>query len=424
MRWLWTIAVLLLLGAVAWWWRAAPEEIANAARDVDGPAPVLSDAVDAAVSPAGVAIAQPPAAGPEPRDAGASEVEMLVEVFGAHGHEAARELRFSTRYDGGRGSYGWLTTDVMGFGRISLPPETYEIEPETDPSVVTVTPGLQKLTLRVVPVPEPALISGTVTDERGRPLERAEVHIVEPSPRRGPSTFVTLTKPGGVFAHEVRSAAVRVQATLDGKSSGWRLVPAGTTDLRLSIRLVTGGVRFYVRKGPQHGVHLQLQEPYDVRDVPLLPRQVTPVAVGHTVVRARALVDGVLWTGRTEVDVREGEITQAAIPMERSRGLQLRVVDRSSTPIAGATVHLTHLAFGDAPRLDFAALADRAGELEVVPQRLESYDPLYQIEVQGIWRTEKQTLARLGDAPVTVRVRPFDPAVDSTDAGPQLPSVP
>ncbi len=178
MRWLLALAALAFALALAWWLRAGVEEL---------PPPVPVAAVSPAAAPElpDASSVAPRAASVEPVDAGAVEgsVEILVELLGERGHEAAQGLRFSTRYDGGHRIEGSLTTNVMGFGRVSLPPETYEVDPETEPGLVTITPETRQLTLRLAATPERRSISGVVTDEHDRPLESAEVLMREPYQR-------------------------------------------------------------------------------------------------------------------------------------------------------------------------------------------------------------------------------------------------
>jgi hypothetical protein len=134
-------------------------------------------------------------------------------------------------------------------------------------------------------------------------------------------------------------------------------------------------------------------------------------------IRARAIKDGKLVGGRVDLNVTADTLTNTSIDLKPVSALRVRVVNEWNDPVAGAEV-----AAEGCGTLKGQSGPD--GKLELTPPSLCEYAPPYQLQLQGTWRNVRPQQARLGDDLVDLVARQFNAALDSTDAGPAVPSGP
>ena len=356
MRWLVALALLVCLGAVAWW--LTPKTEPEPVHPVAEPEPAAAPPIDAAPSPVVVARAEVVDAGAvlAVADAGPKPIEVVVEVFGAEGHAAGAGVSFhaepSDRYrrweamrdpdmDFGP-AVGSGRTNVMGFTTIELPPGRWRVKPHAEPQYVVVREQTRDLVVRLR---RPHVVRGIVLNEKGAGVPNTRVTIHRDLPGvdvvRGLGIVVG-TGPDGRFAYKTFDSVLTL--TVEVRPARSDLV------FRKRIDVPSPEVKLYA--GALGQVQLEVS---GVGDAPVAVefdafgvvgtevaggRRIVSTPPGHVAFRARAAVEDQRFAGAAEADVKAGETVRLPLAMHPAPGQRVHVVDTERRPVAEVRVEL------------------------------------------------------------------------------------
>lgn len=415
----WVSAVVLAIVAVAWWLSAQAEvvevprpsePIVERAEAPAPPAPVLEPP-----SPPEPVVVQPPA----PPDAGLAEVE--IEVF--EGPKQLVGVRVELEGPGGRVS---RPTDIMGFARFNLPTGSWRITaPRRSRSVPPLAGGSRAdwLAAQTTPLevtapvtrfrlelPVVRKIRGRVVDSQLQPAPGVDVSWAPfGTEKRSTDTL-------GEFTIETTEPSVEVQAKRGTSRSMVRTANPGDpaitlvleewTQLKVDVTGGWGGGRARVRV-----LHRDEAVAHGYDDEPLL------VPAGSLSVWARRNVLGRMHSGRALIDAKVGIVNRVEVVLTPTPPLKGTLVDDTGRPMTGLGVQIrevdpTTIALRtdggvQPPRAAASTRTNHLGEFSYMPPVTKSVDPLYQVMVVELWRTQADpVLVKLDDAPLNIVVEP------------------
>lgn len=410
---------VLLISAGAWWLSAQeepPPPVALAPTINEPPAPPILPqpkvVPPVALLPLPVAVV----------DAGLAEVE--IEVF----DDGVRQVGIRVEIEGPTGSLESRPTDVMGFARFSVAEGPWRVtQPERRNARVPLDGGASwaenqaagrlahstpfevrgPLTRLRLDLPRVLTVGGRVVDTRGRPVPGADVawSLFDFDHGRG----FTQTDALGRFELETTEENVMVRARLGPARSAPQPVKApGMRELALEpwtrIRVAVSGPG----AGPaavrviQRGVVVAAGSSEDFLWVPL----------GSVDVQARRNARGRIFSGKTALKVTQDTDT-ADVSLSPSPPLRGRLVDGSGNALGGLSVEAAEIELDD--RLDglssslvtvASTTSNTLGEFSLTPALRGSAEPVYLVRVMGLWRTKRQVMVSLDDAPLEVVVEP------------------
>jgi hypothetical protein len=423
MRWVVLIAIAVLVGVIVW----------SRAGSVSPAMPIEPDVLVAATpdaaagDPERVARASSVAGGPTVEDGGeeidaGEPVELAVELLEANGERRAvgAGVVFS-RADGGYVTSG--RTNVMGFTAVSLLPGVYAVGPSFDQASVRIGAETTRLTLRIAAQPEPHDVSGLVVDETGRPVADADVTLDEQLHEPRFSYFHGLrTDSTGRFRFRTLSQEVRVRAVADRKRSLWIRAVVPGPEVKLQLVVGVAEVTYRFRGVDTDTAFAQVEQGADLREEQITSGRAIEVIPGRLVTRFRALEHGHIFTGYLELDLSPNTKTRAVVEFTRGTGLRARVVNEWKDTVAGVPL-VARAACEHLPRccMEMSSTSGLDGTVDLTPDRLCSYAPLFVFDLGGVWRNLRPVQARVGDEPAEIVARPFDAALDSTDASTPVP---
>ena len=414
--------VVLLIIAGAWWLSAeepaAPVVLAPTILDERPAAPPLP--LQNVVAPVAAVVAPLPVA----VDAGLAEVE--IEVF----DDGVRQVGIRVELEGPGGHTG-RPVDIMGFARFTLQEGSWRvIQPERRNARVAPVGGVSwaenqaawrlarttpfeargPLTRLRIDLPRVLSVSGRVVDATGRPVPGADVawSLFDFDRGRGFAQTDAL----GRFELETTEENVMVRARLGPARSAPQPVKApGTRELVLEpwtrIRVAVSGPG----AGPamvrviQRGVLVAAASSDEFLWVPLGPVDVL----------ARRNRGGRIYSGKTAFKVTQ-ETDRVEVSLAPSPPLRGRLVDGSGNALGGLSVEAAEIELDDRPELP-RGLASRLvtvastttnalGEFSLAPALRSSAEPVYLVTVTGLWRTQRQVMVSLDDAPLEIVVEP------------------
>ncbi len=405
---------VLSIAAVTWWLLPGDAEVVTGPSvsepEVVAP-PLLPDEPAAALMPDPIEDAP----WPSPR---AAAVGVLAEVEIDVVEGGKRQVGVTVELDGPGGRVS-RPTDVMGYARFSLQPGPWRITkprrrlPRAPEGVI----GTEWTTpLEVVaPATQFTLHLPEIHQVRGRVLKREPVigATVSWSPALERSEGRTATDARGEFTLTTTAESVEVSAQ-SGRARSLTRSLSVTTDITLVIepwtRLqvkVTGpaGDRARIRVIQNNEVVAT-----SVGEEPLW------VPLGGLNVLARRNAEGEVFTGKTSVTAKEGPPNEVEVFLTPAPPVRGRLIDPLGKPIGGLTVAIREQNPVQDPKnpliMKFGSGAstttNHLGEFQLKPALARALDPLYQLEVQGLWRTKKRVLVNLGDAPLEVEIVPAE----------------
>jgi hypothetical protein len=424
-KWLLIAAGVALVAVIAWSVLAGAPEAPGAelAAQTGAPEAPVRAVVPTTESPI---IAVPDAGAIDAVDVDAGDVdagpalEIAVEVFEANGERHAVGAGVIFTNDQGRVMAAGKT-NVMGFMNVSLTPGVYWIGRGVEPPGVRIYADTHSISLRQLDgTPEhPRRFSGLVVNAAGTLMRGAEIELEMLDPRGHRTVLETgiVSDSAGRFALSAGNLAFRLRANWRNKlRSPWVNLGGVGPEVKLVVAEAVGCVKLDFAGINSARVYGQIEQGAVVREEELWTGFVTEVLAGHVAIRARAAEHGQLYFGRTELDVPSCAEATGVINLEPAEGLRVRVVDEKQDKVPGAEL-IGRRPCGD----ELRARTGLDGTVVLTPQRLCEYNPLFQLELAGIWRATQPQLARIGDEPATVVARPVDPALDSTDAATPVP---
>lgn len=412
-----SVAVLTIV-AGAWWLSL---EVAAAL-----PAPAVAAPV---VPPEAVVVAALPVAGPsdppvdaavagEPVDAGRL-AEVEIEVF----EDGVRQVGSRVELEGPAGRSEGRPLDIMGIARFTLVEGLWRItSPDRRNVVIPPYDGGSRddwaheaqlayttplevrapLTRFRLELPRVHLVRGRVLSVKGEPVVGAQVALVR-SERFG---WAVRTDWGGAFKFETEAGPVTLYARLGTSRSVPRALTApGEQDLVLEpwtwlrVNLIGPG------SGPAC-VRVQHRGDFVTEATSAFPIE---VPVGHLELLTRRLVRGRLFSARGEADVLD-DGADVDLYFKPSQPIRGRLLDASGRAVAGVDVRITEVDVtkptDGGVTWNNSTTSNSVGQFSFSPASLDCADPVYQLAVALPWRTTRQVLVRLDDAPLEVMIEP------------------
>ena len=421
----WVSAAVVAIVAVAWWLSAndavAPTRVAEQSKRPATPvqAPVIPVVPSTPILPELEPIA------PVIPDAALAEVE--IEILEGWGKKA---IGVHVELEGPGGAVS-RPTDIMGYARFTLPTGSWRIT----------APGSR----RVFRMPSDGEIPwdwhATLEQSRSAPLEvtapisrfrlllptvwRVGGRVVDSEREPAPGATVSwapfgpldtrVTSTDGSFTIETTEETVLVQAKRGSARSRSRavsprehsvtLVLEEWTQLKVDVNS-SGGDRGRVRV-----LHRDELIAHGSDDEPLL------VPVGHLTLLARRNVRGHVHAGKAEIDTKAEIINHVEVDLSPTPPLRGTLVDGEGRPMAGlgvfvrevdpTTIALRSNGGVQPPRAAASTITNHLGEFTWMPHLTRSADPVYQVMVVELWRTQADpVLVRLDDAPLNIVVEP------------------
>ncbi|MDP1826076.1 MAG: hypothetical protein Q8L48_22615 [Archangium sp.] len=434
LAWLSAAVVAIVTGA---WWLSA---------EVAAPLPVPV-VVPLVVPPPPVAIAAPPAPtpSPEPVDAAVAKepldagrlAEVEIEVY----DDGVRQVGIRVQLEGPGGQREGRPLDIMGVARFTLVEGSWRVTAPARRNVSVVSDGgnhfdeLRALALaRTTPFEVRAPVThlrldlarrrtvrGQVLDVKGRPVAGAAIDLIQEVPRtrdldlairlRGTAA---VTDAVGRFEFEADTESVVIQAWSGNSRSLPRLVKApGERTLvlepwtLLQVKVVGAGNAPACLRVTRRGEFVA--EGSSDR-----PIEVPEGAVDIFAIRSAW---GRAYSGRTEATRAEVEDGEALVRLKAVQPIRGRLVDASGWPVPGVTVSVGAVdpasaemlpdggvVWPPAPRAGASAVSGRTGEFSLTAAACD--DPTWLVMAGGAWRTTRQVLVGLDDAPLEVPIEP------------------
>lgn len=412
----WVSAAVLLIAAGAWWLTTLEVQQPQV---VPSP-PEVASLVAPPSPPPALPVVPPPVV-----DAGQPLVLAEVEIEVVQDGQRLVGTRVELEGPGGTVS---RPTDVMGFARFTLqegpwrvtdPPRRVGPSPRVDAGVYRDPVALRALQeeldrARTTPLevrapltrlrlelPRVELLAGRVVDERGAPVPGAAV-------------AGKTTGRDGTFSIETFGEVVVLQARLGARRSVPRTLKApGPVELvlqdwtRLHVEVV----------GPRGGSAIVQVRQHD--DVIIVGWEDDSfwVPVGQLDLLARRNVKGRIFSGRASVKVEADQENEAVVVLRPSPPLRGRLLTTTGAALGGLTLEARELDMSrGAQRPDggveweivsrVSGTTDHLGEFSLLPPLTRSADPVYQLEVMGLWQATRTVLVRIDDAPVELEIAP------------------
>lgn len=398
-------AVVLIAGGT---WLLLASEVEAPTPVIEAQVPPAPPALPIAHEPVAAVIALPRA---EAVDAGVlAEVEIEVVEGGKQMIGVRVEL------EGPSGRVG-RPTDVMGYARFTLEPGAWRItSPRRRLTRATAVDGGRDtfstplevrapLTRFRLELPVIHLVRGRVIDLQGAPVPGATV-------KWAPAEFVgvdeTLSDTFGQFTLKTLAEKVLVEARL-GQSRSIRRSLGVEGNITLTLEPwtplqvdVTGGgaevarVRVF-RNDEQVAEGLSTERLW--------------VPMGELKVRARRKWRASIYSGMTSIVLKPQMVAITEVALSPSPPLRGRVVNAAGLPVPGLSLEVRELERREEGTevvvVDILhGLTGHQGEFSIVPSVSRSVDPVYLLSVAGLWRTTRQVLVRIDDAPLEVAVEP------------------
>lgn len=335
---------------------------------------------------------------PAPPDSGET-MEVVLEVFDEKGHLAAQDVELQNPpcpADGGEAYGVRLTarTNMMGLARIALPAGTWEVENfHSVPPRIEVGYGTNTFVLKKTDVP-PALIEGLVVDELGQPVPQAQVSAQRPGEnldrhRRATGDSLVESDANGRFTLRTYDSKLTLVAQKDTLVSRKLVAAAGSKTAVLKL-FAPAWVTFEL---PCPGGHLQYEHAGETIEWATGSHAEAMVAAGARKFRMRCESRGDVLAGAVDLELASGSRTRVAFDTKRLEDSKVKVVDSNGAPLRGVTVVIEK---------GITAVTDSRGEAKLKPPKLDSFAPLYRLDLQGAWKPRAVSLARLGDANIEI----------------------
>jgi|GEM_PF-3178750 len=326
-------------------------------------------------------------------------MEVVLEVFDEKGHLAAQEVELQNPpcpTDGGEAYGVRLTarTNMMGLARIALPAGTWEVENfHSVPPRIEVGYGQNTFVLRKTDVP-PALIEGLVVDDLGQPIPQAQVSVQQPASSsnrhaRAVGDSLIESDANGRFilrTYESRALLVAQKDSLVSRKT-WATANSKSAVLRL---FAPAWATFEL---PCTNGFVQYEHAGEMIDFGVANRGEAMVAAGTRRFRMRCESRGEFLGGATDVELAAGSRVPVSFDVKKLGGPKVRVVDTNGRPLRGVTV---------VAEKGLTAMTDSNGEAVLNATHLDSFDPLFRVDLQGAWKPRAESRARLGDASIEI----------------------
>ena len=414
-----SVAVVLIAG-VTWWLLPADDEVVPAPSGADSVAVAMAPPVRP-VEPTAALMPEPIEDSPSPHappPGGLAEVEIDVIEGGR------RQVGVTVQLEGPTGRVS-RPTDVLGYARFSLAPGPWRItkpqrrlssppdggSAEWSSALSTPLEVVSPATRFSLHLPEIHTVRGRVFNLKREPVVGANVYW---SP---PVTFharaQTTTNSLGEFTLETTAESVEVRAESGQARSLTRTVSV-SADVTLVIEPWT---RLQVKVTGPEGDRARIRVMQNAEVVATgLGEEALWVPLGNLSVLARRNADGEVFTGKASVTTKEGPPNEVEVFLTPAPPVSGRLIDPLGKPIGGLTVAIREQNPVQDPKnpliMKFGSGAstttNHLGEFQLKPALARAPDPVYQLEVQGLWRTKKRVLVNLGDAPLEVEIVPSE----------------
>lgn len=409
-----SVAVLLIAGGAWLLLRDEETPIASVEQVAPAPAPPAVETVNVVTQ-----VEPPPVVAVEPIDAGVlAEVEIDVLEGGQ------RQVGVHVALEGPGGLVS-RPTDIMGYARFTLQPGQWRI-----------TSPRRRLSSR----PDGGAVDWasvlTTPLEVTAPTTRFSLHLPEIHKVRGrvlnlrrepvPGAYVTWTPSVTYFAREqiranelgeftleTTAQSVEVQAE-SGLTRSIKRSVSVSADLTLIIEPWT---RLRVKVSGPAGDRARVRVMQNNEVVATsVGEEALWVPLGPLNVLARRNADGEVFTGKASVTAKDGPTNEVEVFLTPAPPVSGRLIDPLGKPIGGLAVAIQEQNPVQDPKnpliMKFGSGAstttNHLGEFQLKPALARSADPVYQLEVQGLWRTKKRVLVNLGDAPLEVEIVPAE----------------
>ncbi len=433
----WVSAVVLAIGAGAWWLSA----------EVAAPLPVPVVVAPVVPPPSVVIAAVPePTPSPQPVAAGASAgpvdagrlADVEIEVY----DDGVRQVGIRVELEDAGGRREGRPIDIMGVARFTLEEGAWRVTSPARRNVVlprydggsrsdwandadlaysTLFEVRAPLTRLRVDLAPRRVVRGQVLDVKGRPVSSAAIELIREAPHARDLDLVielrgtvASTDGQGRFEFEADSESVVIQARSGSSRSVPRAVSApGERTLVLEpwtllrVKVVGPGNAPACLRVTRRGEFVSA----GASDRPI---EVPEGSVEILAMRS-ALSRG--YSGRAEATPAEVEGGEALVRLKPIQPIQGRLVNTSGWPVPGVPVNVGAvdptsaamlpdggIAWPPSPRPAASSVSGLTGEFSLTAAACD--DPTWLVTVGGGWRTAHQVLVRLDDAPIEVVIEP------------------